>query len=83
MSREDVIKMYIDSLEKNYSENIVPPEKIKFIQENFDLAALKKAGFIDSITDFEKIDSKITSFLGLKSIYEYKRPSIKPAFALA
>ncbi|MCO5238367.1 MAG: ImmA/IrrE family metallo-endopeptidase [Chitinophagaceae bacterium] len=81
LPKEDVIKMYIDSLEKNYTENIVPPEKIKFIQENFDLAALKKAGFIDSLTDFEKIDSKITSFLGLKSIYEYKRPNIKPAFS--
>ncbi|MCO5241829.1 MAG: ImmA/IrrE family metallo-endopeptidase [Chitinophagaceae bacterium] len=81
LPKEDVIKMYIDSLEKNYTESIVPPEKIKFIQENFDLAALKKAGFIDSLTDFEKIDSKITSFLGLKSIYEYKRPNIKPAFS--
>lgn len=81
LPKEEVIKMYIDSLEKNYTENIVPPEKIKFIQENFDLAALKKAGFIDSLTNFEKIDSKITSFLGLKSIYEYKRPNIKPAFS--
>jgi len=81
MPKEDVINLYIDSLEKNYTENIVPPEKIKFIQENFDLAALKKAGFIDSLTDFEKIDSKITSFLGLKTIYEYKRPNIKPAFS--
>lgn len=81
LPKEEVIKMYIDSLEKTYTENIVPPEKIKFIQENFDLAALKKAGFIDSLTNFEKIDSKITSFLGLKSIYEYKRPNIKPAFS--
>lgn len=81
LPKEEVIKMYIDSLEKNYTKNIAPPEKIKFIQENFDLAVLKKAGFIDSITDFEKIDSKITSFLGLKSIYEYKRPNIKPAFS--
>lgn len=81
LPKEEVIKMYIDSLEKNYTENIVPPEKIKFIQENFDLAALKKAGFIDSLTNFEKIDSKITSFLGLKTIYEYKRPNIKPAFS--
>lgn len=81
LPKEEVIKMYIDSLEKNYTENIVPPEKIKFIQENFDLAALKKAGFIDSIIDFDKIDSKITSHLGLKSIYEYKRPTIKPAFS--
>ena len=81
LPKEEVIKMYIDSLEKNYTENILPPEKIKFIQENFDLAALKKAGFIDSLTDFEKIDLKITSFLGLKTIYEYKRPNIKPAFS--
>jgi HTH-type transcriptional regulator / antitoxin HigA len=81
LPKEDVIKLYIDSLEKTYSENIVSPKKIKFIQENFDLAALKKAGFIDSISDFENIESKLVSFLGLKSIFEYKRPSIKPAFS--
>lgn len=81
LPKEEVIKLYIDSLEQSFTEKIVPPEKIKFIQENFDLATLKKAGFIDSIIDFEKIDSKITSFLGLKSIYEYKRPNIKPAFS--
>lgn len=81
LSKEEVIKLYVDSLERSYSENIVSPEKIKFIQENFDLAALKKAGFIDSISDFDSIESKIVSFLGLKSIYEYKRPSIKPAFS--
>lgn len=81
LSKEDVIKLYIDSLEKKYSENVVSPQKIKFIQENFDLAALKKAGFIDSISDFENIESKLVSFLGLKSIFEYKRPSIKPAFS--
>lgn len=79
--KEEVIKMYIDSLERNYSNTIISPEKILFIQGNFDLAALKKAGFIDSITDFEKIESKVISFLGLKSIYEYKKPDIKPAFS--
>lgn len=81
LPKEDVIKLYIDSLEKTYSEKIVSPEKIKFIQENFDLAALKKVGFIESISDFENIESKLVSFLGLKSIFEYKRPSIKPAFS--
>lgn len=81
LPKEEVIKLYIDSLEKTYSEKIVSPERIKFIQENFDLAALKKAGFIDSISDFENIESKLVSFLGLRSIFEYKRPSIKPAFS--
>lgn len=81
LPKEEVIKLYVDSLEKSYSESIVSPKKIKFIQENFDLKALKKAGFIDSISDFENIESKIISFLGLKSIFAYKRPTIKPAFS--
>lgn len=81
MPKEQVFKLYIESLEKHYNQGIVSPDKIKFIQENFDLVTLKKAGFIESITDFEKIEAKLISFLGLRSIYEYKRSNVKPAFS--
>lgn len=81
LSKEQVVSLYLDSLENNFSSSTIPAEKIKFIKENFDLAALKKAGFISSITDFDDIDYKITNFLGLKSIFEYQRPNIKPAFS--
>lgn len=81
LPKEDVVKMYFDMLDKNFSNSSFPSSKIQFIKENFDLAALKKAGFIDDISDFPNIDRKLTTFLGLKSIFEYSRPNIKPAFS--
>lgn len=81
LPKDQVINLYLDSLENHFSSSTIPAEKIKYIKENFDLAGLKKAGFITSITDFDEIDYKITNFLGLKSIFEYQRPNIKPAFS--
>ena len=82
MRTEDVIKLYLSSFERNHpKEEIITSKKIEFIKENFDLASLKKAGFIDSIVDFSQIDKKITSFLGLKSIFEYRKPEIEVAFS--
>lgn len=81
LPKERVIKMYLDSLEINFPYDVIPPEKIKFIKENFDLAVLKKEGFIDSITDFSEIERKLISRLGLKSILEYRKPPIDVAFS--
>lgn len=81
ISKEEVIKLYLDSLERNFPTATVSPEKIKFIKENFDLAVLKKAGLIDSITDFNHIEQRIVSRLGLKSIFEYRKPPIDVAFS--
>ena len=80
--REKVIKLYLDSLDANYPTNAsTTPEKIKFIKENFDLAILKKDRFIENLTDFNSIEKRITSRLGLKSIFEYKKPPMDVAFS--
>ena len=82
--KEDVLKLYIESLEKNFPDKTspqIPPEKIEFIKENFDLAALKQVGFINSITDFKQIEENITHYFGLKQIFDYKRPSVEVAFS--
>ncbi|MBN1184218.1 MAG: hypothetical protein JXB49_18155 [Bacteroidales bacterium] len=84
ISKEKVINMYIESLEENFSEEVsspIAPEKIEFIKENFDLAVLKKAGFINNITDFKQVEERIINFFGLKTIYDYKRPPIGAAFS--
>ncbi len=52
----------------------------KFIKENFDLIVLKKAGFIDTINDFEKIHERIKSHLNLNSIFDYKKRNFATAF---
>ncbi|QJB29934.1 hypothetical protein HF329_00860 [Chitinophaga oryzae] len=76
-----VVELYLNSLESNYPTNTLSSEKIAFIKENFDLAVFKKAGFIDSITDFVQIEQKLLSRLGLKSIFEYRKPRYDVAFS--
>ncbi|MCS3797187.1 ImmA/IrrE family metallo-endopeptidase [Niastella sp. OAS944] len=82
LSTSEVARLYINTLEKNFPEqSIISPEEIKFIKENFDLAALKKAKFIKSITDFNEINTKLTKALGLRSILDYQKPSGDVAFS--
>jgi HTH-type transcriptional regulator/antitoxin HigA len=76
-----VTELYLNALENNYPTYTISSDKIKFIKENFDLAVFKKAGFIDSITDFRHIEERLLSRLGLKSIFEYKRLGNDVAFS--
>ena len=74
--QKKIISIFLSELEKNFPDSFpYPSNKIEFINKNFDLAALKKGGIIDSITDYYQIDAKISSFLGIKNIFEYQ-PSI-------
>lgn len=80
--KQEVIDLYLRGLEVNFEvSGKIEPEKAKFIKDNFDLAALKKVGFINSINDFSEIESKLTTFLGIKSISEYTPPSYNVAFS--
>lgn len=81
ISKEQVVKLYFDQLEKNFTIEHSTSDKIKFIKDNFDLAALKKAGLINSISNFKHIEERLLSRLGLKSIYEYKKPDQDVAFS--
>lgn len=81
---ERTMQLYVEALEKNFPDELKPsisPSKIQFIKENFDLAALKKVGFIDSITDYAEIEAKLTSYFGFQSIEEYERPVHDVAFS--
>jgi HTH-type transcriptional regulator / antitoxin HigA len=80
--KEQVIKLYVEVLEINFPEKkAISPDKIAFINENFDLAGLKKAKFLDSITDYEEIENRVIHFFGLKSIFDYKKPPVDVAFS--
>ena len=46
-------------MKKNFSNENTSSNKKKFIRDNFDLLVLKKAGFIDSLTNFEMIEERI------------------------
>ncbi len=82
ISKAEVVQLYLRVLENNFpEENLISPEKVKFIKENFDLTSLKQAGFIESITDFYEIDKKLTAALGLSSVLEYEKPNRDAAFS--
>jgi HTH-type transcriptional regulator / antitoxin HigA len=82
LPKEQVIKLYLDELEKHFpNKKASSPKTVEFIKENFDLAVLKKAGFIKSVNDFNEIEKKLTSFLGLQSIFDYKKPTVDVAFS--
>ena len=80
--QKKIISLFLNELEKNYPESFTfPSSKIEFINKNFDLASLKKVGIIDSLIDYQDIDVKISSFLGLKSIFEYRPGLTNVAFS--
>lgn len=81
ISKEQVIHLYIDAVEQQSPTETYPVEKIKFIKKHFDLAVLKKAGLIENITDFKHIEQRINSRLGLRSIFEYRKPDVDIAFS--
>ncbi|KAA9341151.1 ImmA/IrrE family metallo-endopeptidase [Larkinella humicola] len=78
---EEVIELFLKSLEKNFPTVGVNSEEIRFIKENFNLAVLRKAGLINNISDFNHIKKRICARLGLKSIFEYRKPNIDIAFS--
>lgn len=80
--QKKVISLFLAELEKNFPDSFpYPSDKIEYINKNFDLAALKKSGIIDSITDYYEIDNSISSFLGIKTIFEYQPSVTKIAFS--
>lgn len=82
ISREEVIRLYYAALEDNFPELIeYSPKKRDFINNHFDLATLRRIGFIDSISDYLKIENKILRHFSLRSIFEYKLPSQEIAFS--
>ncbi|TWJ04792.1 hypothetical protein JN11_00513 [Mucilaginibacter frigoritolerans] len=83
ISKERVFSLYLNQLEINFPENTssYPQNKIDFINSNFDLVTLRKAGFIQSITDYKHIEEKIVGRYGLKTIFEYRLPPNEIAFS--
>jgi len=80
--REKVFLLYLNELEKNFPTNeIYPKEKIEFLNTHFDLAALKKANFINSLTDYQHIEDRLKSFLDMEDILDYRLPSNHVAFS--
>lgn len=68
-----IVSVYVNSLRPEFVGELVRARNVSYIIKQFDLTGLKKAGFIDSTTDFEHIERRITRFFELDSIVEYDR----------
>lgn len=69
---EKTIQLYLNQNTAEKTKELNRTRKAKFIFENFDLAGLKKLGFISDIKNLAEIEERIVSFFGLKNIFEYK-----------
>jgi len=79
---ERIIQLFYKALEANFPEiQDYPKEKIDFINKNFDLATLKRIGFIKDIADYKHIEECILRYFGYKSIFEFKLPGQDIAFS--
>lgn len=83
ISKEEVIRLFYKAVDEKFPDlsNITSDKKI-FIGDHFDLATLKKIGFIDDILNYKEIDEKITLYFGLNSILDYKLPTQQIAFSV-
>lgn len=78
---EELIQKHTALLEKNFEQRDSSRDKKKFIREHFDVAALKKAGFISDVTDENEIEAKLNRFYGFDSIFEYEKRSFNVMFS--
>lgn len=81
MQTEELIQQHTSLLESKFEQKEFSRDKKKFIREHFDLAALKKAGFINDVTDEDEIEQKINRFYGFNSIFEYEKRSFNAMFS--
>ncbi|RYC51758.1 ImmA/IrrE family metallo-endopeptidase [Flagellimonas olearia] len=76
ISHHDLIDKYFDLVFDTKKESIEKARKRSFLVDNFDLPELKRIGLIDSINDFDAIESKIKSFFSYENIFEYGKNKI-------
>ncbi|WP_066837856.1 helix-turn-helix transcriptional regulator [Rufibacter ruber] len=68
---EDASKIFVASLPPDNIKELEMARKANYIISNFDVKGLKDQGFIDTATDFERIEERILKFFGLSSIFHY------------
>jgi DNA-binding Xre family transcriptional regulator len=81
ISHNEILDKYFQLVTNTHNESLASAKKRSFIVNNFNRPALKKIGFIESINDFDHIESKINSFFGYENIFEYSKHKINAAFS--
>lgn len=71
ISIDEMSQVYVASLKPAEVKELQDARKANYILSNFDIKALKKAGFFDDIKDFAYIEKRITQFFCLDTIFDY------------
>lgn len=69
---DEMSKLFVAHLSPDQIGELELSRKANYIITTFDLKGLRDSGFIDTITDFKKIENRIITFFGLTSIFQYK-----------
>lgn len=81
---EIVSKLFLKKLQEVHLDKTKPKVNavtIDFINDNFDLADLKKMAVINSLSDYESIIDSIENYFGLDNILDYQEPDINISFS--
>lgn len=68
---EEMSQIYVASLTPHYIKELEQARQARYIINHFDIKGLKDVGFIDSVTDFIKIEQRIVKFFCLDSVFQY------------
>lgn len=68
---EDITKIFVGSLAPESIRELELARKANYIINTFDIKGLKDQGFLDTTTDFERIEKRILRFFDLETIFQY------------
>lgn len=68
----ELIDSFVASLDQEAISDLERTRKAIFIAENFDIAGLRRVGFLDSGFDIEAIEQRIKKFFGFNNLYQYR-----------
>jgi Zn-dependent peptidase ImmA (M78 family)/transcriptional regulator with XRE-family HTH domain len=77
----DAVNLFLDILYRPDSEDIGTLEKRNYILKNFNITELKHEKIIDTVADFDHIETRILEVFNYNSIFDYRRDAVIPAYS--
>lgn len=71
INADEVMALFIQNASREEVAKLDDVRRATYIVKEFDLTQMKKAGVLESITDFVAIEKRLRTFLGLERIEDY------------
>ena len=72
INADEIMTLFVQNASREEVAKLDDVRRASFIVKEFDLKQMKKAGVLEDITDFAKIEKRLCAFLGLERIEEYR-----------